>query len=324
MTIFAKAGLHPHRLQRRRPHSRASSDRPSGQNPTTLAVMPHRPTTEAEYVARILRAQRWLEAHLDDPLDPQLLAREASFSLHHFHRIFRAQVGESVMEHVRRLRLERAARKLRASDARILDLAVAAGYESHEAFTRAFTDQFGVSPSSFRNAPNARLAEWKRTCPKQLPGPVRIETFPALHVAFLRHRGGYDGIHELWAKMYAWIAARSRNGAIPGLYGVCPDDPDVTPEPMLRFDACAVISPDFVAEGAYGVTDIPGGTYAVGVHRGSYRTLHETYLDVIGRWFPRSGHEPAVDAVVEHYVNNPSSVAEADLLTEVRVRIADA
>src|SRR5262245_3493728 len=100
--------------------------------------MPRRQTTEADYQRRILAARALLEEHLDEAIDPAALASAASFSLHHFHRIFKALLGESVMEHVRRLRLERAARKLRAGDARILDLALEAGYESHEAFTRAF------------------------------------------------------------------------------------------------------------------------------------------------------------------------------------------
>jgi AraC family transcriptional regulator len=289
--------------------------------------MPRRPPTQADYRARILKAQRWIETHLDEVLEPELLAREASFSLHHFHRIFRGQVGESVMEHVRRLRLERAARRLRAdSDARVLDLAIEAGYESHEAFTRCFVQRFGVPPSQFRELPNARVEEWKRSTPSAPRADVRVVSFPELHVASLRHRGGYRGIHELWARMYAWVAARFPRET-PALYGVCPDDPEVTAEAKLRFDACAVVPQDFALrsdESDFSMMKIPSGTFAVGTHRGAYMNLSETYLDVIGRWFPTSGYEPAADAVIEHYVNNPNSVAEPDLITEVRVRIADA
>src|SRR5262245_42664629 len=99
--------------------------------------MPLRRTTLDDYELRLLQAQQLLERRLDEPLTPDELAQAASFSLHHFHRIFRAQLGESVMQRVRRLRLERAARKLRGSEQRILELALEAGYESHEAFTRA-------------------------------------------------------------------------------------------------------------------------------------------------------------------------------------------
>ena len=67
------------------------------------------PGTEASYRERILRVRLHIEAHLDESISLEELAAVACFSPYHFHRIFRALVGESVMEHVRRLRLERAA-----------------------------------------------------------------------------------------------------------------------------------------------------------------------------------------------------------------------
>jgi AraC family transcriptional regulator len=281
-----------------------------------------RETTAADYRARLLRAERLLADRLDEPVDPAALAKAASFSLHHFHRIFRAQMGESVMEHVRRLRLERAAKKLRASEARILDLAIEAGFESHEAFTRAFAAHFGVPPSEYREQPNQRVLAWERSGVSRPAAEVAVQTYPAIRIAYRRRRGGYAGIHEFWQAMREWAAARDLlRGAT--LYGVCPDDPEITDEPLLRFDACVIVSPEFVPDETVAIGEIPAGTYAVGLHRGPYFKLHETYLDVIGRWFPSSGYELAPDAVVEHYLDDPTVTPEPDLRTEVRVRIAD-
>ena len=61
-------------------------------------------------------------------------------------------VGESVRQYVRRLRLERAAARLKLSHALITRIALDAGYESHEAFTRSFRALFGASPSQFRSS----------------------------------------------------------------------------------------------------------------------------------------------------------------------------
>src|SRR5687768_16175562 len=55
-----------------------------------------RPTTEADYQQRLLRAQQLVQERLDEPIDPTALAGTAHFSLHHFHRIFRAQMGETI------------------------------------------------------------------------------------------------------------------------------------------------------------------------------------------------------------------------------------
>jgi AraC family transcriptional regulator len=286
-----------------------------------MARMPPRQTTVVEYERRILRAQKLLEERLDESISPTELAKAAHFSLHHFHRIFRAQLGETVMQHVRRLRLERAARRMRASDERILTLALEAGYDSHEAFTRAFVERFGVSPSEFRAAPSARLRDWEHKRDDEGMAEVSVQTFPAVRVAFMRHRGSYKTIDTFWQRMIAWATARGLLTRTAPLYGLCPDDPDVTAEEHLRFDACIVVDEGFVPDDAVSVAEIPSGTYAVGLHVGPYDRLAETYLDVIGRWFPKSGYELASEPVVEHYLNDPSTTAPTELRTEVRVKI---
>lgn len=94
--------------------------------------------------------KRYIHEHLHEPLDRKTLAAVAGFSVPHFHRVFTAQVGESAAGYVRRLRLERAGRKLRMGAVDITEVAVAAGYDSHAAFSKAFKQQFGLSPSEFR------------------------------------------------------------------------------------------------------------------------------------------------------------------------------
>jgi AraC family transcriptional regulator len=94
--------------------------------------------------------KRYIREHLHEPLDRVTLAGVAGFSIPHFHRVFTAQVGESAASYVRRLRLERAGRKLRMGAVDITEVALAAGYDSHAAFSKAFKQQFGRSPREFR------------------------------------------------------------------------------------------------------------------------------------------------------------------------------
>lgn len=99
---------------------------------------------------RIRAVQSYIRRHLTEALDRTALATLAGFSVPHFHRVFAAHVGESPTAYVRRLRLERAGRKLRMGAIDIGEVALAAGYESHNAFSKAFKQQFGLSPSAFR------------------------------------------------------------------------------------------------------------------------------------------------------------------------------
>jgi AraC family transcriptional regulator len=98
----------------------------------------------------IEEVMRYIREHISEPLNRETLASVAGFSVPHFHRVFTAHVGESAASYVRRLRLERAGRKLRMGAVDITQVALAAGYDTHAAFSKAFKQQFGLSPSEFR------------------------------------------------------------------------------------------------------------------------------------------------------------------------------
>src|SRR5262249_50256222 len=106
--------------------------------------------TFEDYQARMLHVLAHIQKNLDGSLSLEELAAVAHFSSFHFHRIFRGLVGESVKEHVRRLRLERAAHRLRHTGQQITEIALDAGYQTLESFTRAFHRMFSQSPSEFR------------------------------------------------------------------------------------------------------------------------------------------------------------------------------
>ena len=116
-----------------------------------------RTVTLQDYKRRLLRVLVHIQQHLDDALGLQELAGLACFSPYHFHRIFKGMVGESVKEHIRRLRLERAASQLKLGTAPVTRIAFDAGYESPEAFTRSFRAVFGASPSQFRSSNKSKM-----------------------------------------------------------------------------------------------------------------------------------------------------------------------
>ena len=103
-----------------------------------------------DYAERLDDVKRYIREHIDEPLNRQVLADVAGFSVPHFHRIFTAYVGENITGYVRRERMVRAGRKLRMGAVDITEVALAAGYDSHAAFSKAFKQQFGISPSEFR------------------------------------------------------------------------------------------------------------------------------------------------------------------------------
>jgi AraC family transcriptional regulator len=105
---------------------------------------------EQVYVECIERVQKYIRLNLSEPLSREVLADLAGFSIPHFHRIFTACTGESAISYVRRIHLIRAGQKLRMGAVDIMAVALAADYDSHAAFSKAFRKQFGMSPSEFR------------------------------------------------------------------------------------------------------------------------------------------------------------------------------
>jgi AraC family transcriptional regulator len=277
--------------------------------------------TQQTYRQRILRVQLFIEEHLDEDLPLDRLARVAHFSVHHFHRIFKALVGEGVSEHTRRLRLESAAVLLKSSTRSVLEVALESGYGTHEAFTRAFRQLFGVSPSEFRNGHNPRYSK-KELPPMTAPlslGAVRIEKLSPRRVAFLRHVGPFETAGPTFHQLFVWAGQQNLFRANTLAIGICPDDPEVTPTDKLRFDCCLTVDDGVQPEGEVGVQTIEGGEYAVVTHRGPYSQLGEVYRYLYGVWLPTSGREPRDIPAFEIYRNSPADTPPEALLTDICV-----
>ncbi|USN98864.1 MAG: AraC family transcriptional regulator [Phycisphaeraceae bacterium] len=289
--------------------------------------------SEREYAERILRVLVHIQEHLDSALPLDELARIAHFSPFHFHRVFRGMVGEPVAAHVRRLRLERAAQSLKHTGRPIIEIALAAGYESHEAFTRAFGAVFGASPSAFRErASGATEIEsasgvhfisasggvpFTPAGPGRAPMEVEIKAIEPMRVAFLRHTGPYDEVGRTWDALMEWVGRGCHFGPGIQMFGACWDDPEVTPTDKIRYDACVTVGGNVRPEGPVAIQTLGGGRYASVLHEGAYGGLGATYAALMGRWFPSSGSEPGEAPSLEFYLNDPNTTDEEDLLTEV-------
>ena len=99
---------------------------------------------------RIKTIECYIQEHMDESLDRKVLARVAGYSVTHLHRVFVANTGMNITQYIRRTRMVRAGRKLRMGAVDITEVALAAGYQTHAAFGKAFKQHFGLSPSEFR------------------------------------------------------------------------------------------------------------------------------------------------------------------------------
>ena len=167
--------------------------------------------TSPAYAGRFQRVCLYIERHLDEPLSLETLSAIAHSSPYHFHRQFTACSGVPLYRYIQWLRLRRACWRLafRPQD-KIIDIALDAGFQNPESFSRAFRAAFAQSPSQFRQQPDWQ--EWHRRVPKhtlqeQHPMVVKIVQFPETQVAMLRHRGSPDLVNATAAQFIAWRKA---------------------------------------------------------------------------------------------------------------------
>jgi len=276
---------------------------------------PKHETTWNDYQQRILRVLTHIQEHLDEALDLEELARVACFSSFHFHRVFAAMTGETIADHVRRLRLERAAMELRSGAKQVIQVALDAGYEAHEAFTRAFKAAYGVSPSEFRRATGPIAIRPAPSGVHFRPG-VPLTTFNTNHittkimkvitkkikpmrVAYLRHVGPYENVKQTWFDLMARLSADKQIRKRSMFIGIGHDNPSVTPVPELRYDACITVDDQYEPKKPVELQTIVGGDYAVAKNC-PVGKIKDAFQYLYGKCLARSSRElrPAPSFIV--------------------------
>jgi AraC-like DNA-binding protein/predicted transcriptional regulator YdeE len=117
----------------------------------------------------------WAEAHLDQALSVEVLARRAGYSLSHFSRLFAVVAGESPARWLIGRRVKMAAERLLANREHVLDVAFACGFRDVTTFPRAFRRRTGLSPTAFRRLHSTEAA--RRSPPVRAGGVVPSAAF---------------------------------------------------------------------------------------------------------------------------------------------------
>lgn len=245
----------------------------------------------------VQQALWYIESHFAEPITLEEIAEAGGVSRHHMTRAFGAAVGASPMRYMRGRRLSEAARRLAGGAPDILGVALDAGYDSHEAFTRAFRDQFGVTPERVRAA--ACLDHLKLVEPTRMNEPIKADLAPprfedakTLLIAGLGERYNPQtmaGIPAQWQRFGPHI------GNIPGQVGgpaygvICNGDGEgnidyIAGVEVTDFDG---LPADFAR------IRIPAHRYAVFTHAGHVSTIQRTWNAIWSQWLPESGFKSA-------------------------------
>jgi AraC family transcriptional regulator len=253
----------------------------------------------------VQKALWYVESHSREPITLDDIAASCCISAYHLTRAFAATTGLSLMRYVRARRLSEAARRLAQGADDILVLALDAGYGSHEAFTRAFRDLFGLTPEQVRfqgHVNNIEVVEeipMNATPTLELAAP-RFETHKPTEFAGILARYNCQapaGIPDQWQRFAPFI------GTIPGqvgkaAYGVCYNF-----DSEGNFDYMCAVEVAGMRDLPKGITSlrVPAQKYAILTDRGHIAGIRATMASIWSKWLPESGHKAAHAPTIERY-----------------------
>lgn len=274
----------------------------------------------------LVKAALWqIETDLGRSLTIAALAERLGVSSFHLARAFASATGLSPRRYIRRRRLSLAAEQIAASEERLLDVAIDAGYSSQEAFTRAFKSEFGVTPGTVSRAGtiDGLALQGPITLRRRASEvePPRVEYFPATVIAGLQRTYSLDEIGQIPGQ---WSAFMDRLACIPGAtdwdsYGVCTGDS--LSNSRIRYLAGIGRSRLKMTPAGLTSATIPGREYLVFVHRGPAATLTDTISEIWRHWLLEADVQVAEAPDFERY-RGPYDPEDPDGQIDVFVPLA--
>ncbi|ATC92940.1 AraC family transcriptional regulator [Pseudoalteromonas tunicata] len=283
-----------------------------------------RASTQSNYQQRLNRVIDYMYQHVADNLDINTLADIACLSPYHFHRIYREMVGEPINVSVRRMRLSKSAALLIRTNKSLAEIAKESSYSGIDAFSRAFSKEFNVSPSLYRKESQATLASHYRPSihHKEYPIMYTIDMMPITELTLLGldHQGDYMNIGQTFEKLFIAAASLGLVNQETRSFGLYFDDPKTVAQADLRSTACISVpaaTEQNASDPNLKVIALPAGKAATLLFKGPYAELEQPYDWLFGHWLPQSELEPLDFPPFEEYLNDPKNTPPTELLTRI-------
>lgn len=267
------------------------------------------------YLEQVQKGIDYIESHLDYDLSLQHISTHAGLSQWHFQRIFKALTNETLKTYIRSRRLANALIKLCDTDDRIIDIAISAGFESQESFTRAFKKAYAMTPKEARNLDGRnflyRKVEFNQAYLQHINRHISLtpeiytqkpQKFIGLKTTFYNADSEKNNIAEKLPALWGEFLPRMNEieGAFPHLaYGVVQQTEEKTD--LLEYCAvCEVAEFITVPEGMVAF-DIPETVYAKFTHQGDVKLLNNTVNYIYSSWLLSSNRQHTLAADIEVY-----------------------
>lgn len=266
----------------------------------------------------------YIEANLDNEITLAQVAHSAHMSQWHYQRIFKALTNETLKTYIRSRRLANALDKLLDPSKRIIEIAIEAGFESQESFTRAFKKVYDMTPHAYRTLANKNLfvrkAQFDATYLKNINQNISLEpeiyrqpklSLIGFRTVFYSVDSEKNNIAQtlppLWDRFLQSLL--ETNGRIPDMcYGIIQQTPEKTDQ-LEYFAATDISAVEQIPEGAVHV-EVPETTYAKFACQGPVLTLNDAVNYIYSSWLLQAEWRHTFGADIEFYGPEYSATAE--------------
>ncbi len=257
----------------------------------------------------------FIEANLDNDLTLAQVAQAANMSQWHYQRIFKALTNETLKTYIRSRRLANALDKLLQPNLKIIDIALEAGFESQESFTRAFKKVYDMTPNAYRKLANKNLfvrkvqfdTDYLRNINQNISLEPEIYVQPKLSLIGLRtvfysvdseKNNIAETLPPLWDDFLHQL--QTVNGAIPEMcYGIIRQTPEKTDQ-LEYFAATEIDAVDHIPSEMVKI-EVPETTVARFACHGAVRNLDDTVSYIYSSWLLQSGKQHSYGPDIEFY-----------------------
>lgn len=287
--------------------------------------MKHKLNTKNDHIERVNEVLFSIHGDIAKNFSVEALASLVAMSPFHFNRIFKEITQESLHAYIKRVKLEHAANLLLFNpDATITSIMHDVGFSSNASFSQAFKENFGVTPTKWREVDIANENRDFSFAHKSLH--VKICSMPAFEVAYVRHKGYDRSIKTAWLKLQAWALSVGIDFSHQHMIGLHHSNPRFVESSLCHYVACIELPCDkkFYRSGEIGVMKIPQTFCAVFSLQGIYGDLRK-YMDVIYHdWLPKSDYEkaslPSFALYRENHFMNADETFDLDFCIPVRFK----
>ncbi|MCG6346294.1 AraC family transcriptional regulator [Vibrio fluvialis] len=298
---------------------------------------------KTDYHKRLLPVIRFLETNFDQPFNLEEVARMAYLSPYHFHRIFKAVMGETLNDYLRRLRMEKAANHLFYKKLLVVDVALSMGFSSSQAFAKAFKQHFGLTASQVRECDNLEAftlllqnskighmlrkyghdseseAAYNHQTLITRSHQMDLQTFEPSGLAFVRVTGPYGENYEpAVGSLYGWAgpAGLAHHTSI----FIYHDNPELTPADKCRTDICLLVPSGTEVPTHIEYTEFSGGKYATIRRTVTDKSQYVLYWDELMEKVVEQGLDSDDRPCFElyHECNPETGVADVSFCTAIR------